>query len=78
MEVGFIKHLITVLQTQYANEIKLLNIELPKIPENGIPEVRFHDIKKIIAKKYNRPFRDEFDLEPEEEVLIGRYIKEET
>ena len=34
-------------------------------------------IKEIVAEKYNHKMRNPFDLEPEEEVLIGRYAKEE-
>ena len=33
--------------------------------------------KQRVAEKYNRQFRNPFDLEPEEEVLIGQYFKEE-
>ena len=33
--------------------------------------------KELVAKKYNRQIRNPFDLEPEEEALIGQYFKEE-
>ena len=33
--------------------------------------------KSWYAKKYNRQIRNPFDLEPEEEALIGQYFKEE-
>lgn len=76
-EVGLLHYIISLLTTEYAEELKLLKIELPDI-SLWIPEVRFEDIKQVIAQKYNRPFRDKFDLEPEEERLIGQYIKAET
>ena len=45
------------------------------IPE-AIPRVRFDEAKQRVAEKYNRQFRNPFDLEPEEEVLIGQYFKD--
>ena len=38
----------------------------------------FFDVaKKQVAEKYNREIRNPYDLEPEEEALIGQYYKEE-
>jgi len=48
---------------------------LPKVDE--IPQVRFDKAKELVAEKYNRKIRNPFDLEPEEESLIGQYFKEE-
>jgi nondiscriminating aspartyl-tRNA synthetase len=42
-----------------------------------IPAVRFDDAKVLVAEKYNRKIKNPYDLEPEEEVLIGKYFKEE-
>lgn len=77
VEVWFIKYVIDLLQREYSNDLNRLRITLPDIKE-GIPEVKFSEIKEIIQKEYNRPFRDKFDLEPEEEILISKYIKEKT
>ena len=33
--------------------------------------------KKLVSEKYSRKIRNPYDLEPEEELLIGRYFKEE-
>ena len=44
---------------------------------DAIPFVRFDEAKRLVAEKYGHPTRSRFDLEPEEEVLIGRYFKEE-
>lgn len=52
-----------------------MGVELPDVSQ--IPAVKFADIKEIVAEKYNHKMRNPFDLEPEEEVLIGRYAKEE-
>ena len=53
----------------------MLGIQLENIEK--IPQVRFDKAKELVAEKYNRKIRNPFDLEPEEEVLIGRYFKEE-
>lgn len=53
----------------------MLGIDLPSISQ--IPQVRFDEAKQLVSEKYNRKIRNPFDLEPEEEVLIGRYFKEE-
>ena len=37
----------------------------------------FDKAKELVAEKYNRKIRNPFDLEPEEETLIGQYFKEE-
>ena len=39
--------------------------------------MRFDDIKEIVSEKYGHKMRNPFDLEPEEEQLIGQYAKEE-
>ena len=53
----------------------ILKIELPDVSK--IPTVKFSEIKEKVAEKYNHKMRNPFDLEPEEEVLIGQYAKEE-
>lgn len=39
--------------------------------------VRFDEAKQKVAEKYHRQIRNPYDLEPEEEALIGQYYKEE-
>lgn len=75
MEAGFLQYTMDLLAKDYARELKILNVTLPKVDE--IPAVRFDEIKQKVAEKYNRPFKNPFDLEPEEEVLISQYAKEE-
>ena len=41
-----------------------------------IPTVRFDEAKRLVSEAYDRPIRDPYDLEPEEEHNIGRYFKE--
>ena len=53
----------------------IMGMELPKVDQ--IPAVRFDKAKELVSAKYNRKIRNPYDLEPEEEALIGRYFKEE-
>ncbi len=53
----------------------MLNVVLPKVDK--IPTVRFDEAKKLVSEKYDRQIKNPFDLEPEEEVLISQYFKEE-
>ena len=75
METGVLQHIMKVLKEQYSHELDILNVELPKTDEN--PMVRFDEAKRLVSEKYDRPIRNPYDLEPEEEVLISRYFKEE-
>lgn len=75
METELLKYIIKFLNEAYERELKLLNVTLPKFDQ--IPSVRFDEAKNLVAEKYDRKIKNPFDLEPEEEVLIGRYFKEE-
>ena len=75
METGFLQYAMELLKKEYDRELKVLGVELPDVSQ--IPAVKFADIKEIVAEKYNHKMRNPFDLEPEEEILIGRYAKEE-
>lgn len=75
METGFLQYTMELLKGSYEKELKLLKVELPKV--DRIPCVSFSEAKELVAGKYNRRIKNPFDLEPEEEELIGRYFKEE-
>ncbi len=75
METGFLQYTMKLLGESYSAELQLLELTLPDV--DRIPAVRFDEAKNLVADKYNRQFRNPYDLEPEEEVLIGRYFKEE-
>lgn len=76
METGFLQYTMELLQKEYAKELKMLGVQLPKTDK--IPFVRFDEAKKLVSEKYNRTIKNPFDLEPEEEVLISQYFKEEA
>lgn len=75
VEGRMMAYIFDYLRKEYAIELKELGVDLPVIDK--IPQVRFDEIKKIIAEKYGRSFRNPMDLEPEEERLIGKYFNEE-
>ncbi len=75
METGFLQYMVALLEKDYAKELKILKVKLPKT--DNIPVVRFDDAKRLVSEKYNRQIKNPYDLEPEEEVLIGQYFKEE-
>ncbi len=75
METGFLQYTMKLLEKEYAQELRILNVTLPKTEQ--IPAVRFDRAKELISEKYRRRSRSPYDLEPEEEQLIGRYFKEE-
>lgn len=75
METGVLQRIMEVLRQDYPEELALLEVTLPDTER--IPCVRFDEAKRLAAEKYGRPIRSPFDLEPEEELLIGRYFQEE-
>ena len=75
METGFLKYALKLLKNDYGKELSILKIDLPDAEK--IPAVRFDEAKELTAQKYQRRIRNPYDLEPEEESLIGRYFKEE-
>ena len=75
METGFLQYAMKLLKENYGKELEILKVQLPDA--SIIPAVRFDVAKELVAKKYNRQIRNPFDLEPEEEALIGQYFKEE-
>lgn len=75
METGALQYIMNLLKNEYARDLATLKIELPKTDK--IPQVRFDEAKQLVSEKYNRPIRNPYDLEPEEEILIGKYFKEE-
>ncbi len=75
METGYLQYAMELLAKEYGKELSILDITLPEVSK--IPSVRFDKAKQLVAKKYDRRIRNPYDLEPEEEALIGRYFKEE-
>ena len=76
METGMLKHIMSVLNGQYGQELELLAVQLPEI--TIIPAVKFSEAKEMVAKAYHREIKDMHDFEPEEEKLLCELIKKQT
>lgn len=75
METGVLQHIMKTLARDYAKELQILDVKLPKTEQ--IPCVRFDEAKRLVSEKYDRAIRNPYDLEPEEESLISQYFEEE-
>lgn len=75
MEQAMLQYTFDLLKKEYEKELKILNVTLPDVSK--IPAVRFDDAKKLVSEKYDRKIKNPYDLEPEEEVLIGKFFEEE-
>lgn len=75
METGYLQYAMELLKKDYQKELDILKVTLPDT--SRIPVVRFDRAKELVSEKYKRPIRNPYDLEPEEESLIGQYFKEE-
>ncbi len=75
METGFLQYTMALLRERYSSVIDLLEVELPDV--SAIPALHFSQAKELAAAKYGKRIKNPFDLEPEEEVLISRMVKED-
>ena len=75
METGFLQYAMKLLETDYAKELQILGVTFPTPGES--PAARSGETKRLASEKYGRAMKNPFDLEPEEEILISRYAKEE-
>ena len=75
METGFLQYMVKLLKEEYSQELALLKAELPEVEQ--IPAVTFAEAKRLASEKYGTKMKNPYDLEPEEEHLIGKYFKEE-
>ena len=74
METGMLRHVMELLEAEYAYEVNLLAVSLPKITE--IPAMPFLEAKEWVAKEFGRAITDYEDFEPEEERLLGKLAQE--
>ena len=75
METGMLRYVMKLLEQEHKKELDMLGVTLPEV--GRIPAVRFDQAKELVSRKYDRKIRNPYDLEPEEELLIGRYFQEE-
>lgn len=70
MEAAMLKYVMQYLKDNYANEIEILEADIPEIDE--IPCVTLLEAKEILGDKGSG---NKLDLEPEDEVAICEYAK---
>ncbi|MDR0381251.1 MAG: aspartate--tRNA(Asn) ligase [Oscillospiraceae bacterium] len=75
-ETDMLRGALAMLAGPYAGYARQLGVTLPEIGSE-IPCLRFAEAKERVAARYGRKIRNPFDLEPEEERLIGRLALEE-
>ncbi|MDR1158162.1 MAG: aspartate--tRNA(Asn) ligase [Oscillospiraceae bacterium] len=75
-ETDLLRRALAMLAGPYAEYTRQLGVTLPEIGDE-IPRLRFAEAKERVAARYGRKIRNPFDLEPEEERLIGRLAEEE-
>ena len=70
METAMLRYVMEYVKEHYADEIKMLNAEIPVIKD--IPSVTFFEALDIFGREHNR-----FDLDPTDEVKLCEYAKKE-
>lgn len=75
MEQTMLDYTFKFLEKKYSKELQILGVTLPDASK--IPTVRFDEAKQLVSEKYDRKIKNPYDLEPEEEILIGKYFSEE-
>ncbi len=71
METAMLRYLMQYLKENYQPEIKILDADIPEITE--IPSIKFEDAIQLLK---GAKVKNKFDLEPEDEVFLCNYVKE--
>ena len=62
METGMLKSVMAYVKEHCAEELAMLNAEVPEIKE--IPTIRFHEAKQIMEEKFGHKSKNRYDLNP--------------
>lgn len=76
MEVWMLRSALAMLREEYAFEMGLLQVELPKLEE--IPAIKFSDAKALVRERTGREPGECHDFEPEEERQLSEIMFQET
>lgn len=74
METELLKFMLQKLKAEGKEYLELLGTDVPAI-ENSIPSMKLSEAIDILKNEYGKQELEE-DLDPEGEILIGRYAKE--
>lgn len=72
METAMLRSIFEYIKENYQNEIEILEADVPTIKE--IPSIKFADALKLLRGADSTGKK--FDLDPEDEVNLGKYAKE--
>ena len=76
METELLSHIATELETNCAEEFKLLKADIPEVPSK-IPRLKLREAQAIISKETGVDCTNEPDLEPQHERFLCEYSKKE-
>jgi nondiscriminating aspartyl-tRNA synthetase len=68
--------MIGTLEQHYTNELELLKVDLPAVPEH-IPHIHFREAQELIDKLHGVDVRTEPDLSPQDERWLGEWARAE-
>ncbi|HEY1352516.1 MAG TPA: aspartate--tRNA(Asn) ligase [Ktedonobacteraceae bacterium] len=91
VEMGFIPHysvlmellrtvlagIMETLHTHYADELRLLQIHLPTVPEQ-IPHLHFSEAQELIYRLHGVDERNAADLSPQSERWLGQWASQQS
>ncbi|MDO4944121.1 MAG: aspartate--tRNA(Asn) ligase [Ruminococcus sp.] len=72
MEVAMLRAMFEYCKENYQNEIKILDADIPEVGD--VPSIKFADAIKLLRGGEGNGKK--FDLDPEDEVNLGKYAKE--
>ena len=75
MENKLLKYMMDRIKDECADELKLLNAEVPVVPD-VIPKLKLTEVQDILEKEFKKKCKGEPDLDPEDERLICKYSTE--
>lgn len=75
-EIGFLRKTMEYLKEFCADDLKLLEIDLPVLSEK-IPVIKFAEVLAILAKNYGRKDEGGIDLDAQDEKNLGDWAKKE-
>jgi nondiscriminating aspartyl-tRNA synthetase len=64
--------MIGTLEQHYTNELEMLKVDLPAVPEH-IPHIHFREAQELIYKLHGVDVRTEPDLSPQDERWLGEW-----
>lgn len=69
-------HIFQVLETRYATELALLQVQMPAMPVE-VPHIHFVEAQELILRLHKVDVRGEPDLSPQDERWLGAWAKQE-